>query len=67
MKTNCNHLTLKLRRTGDRVWYGCTECPQKFEAQPWDGKVKALEPPLPQISIGPIESTRINSLLTRIE
>ena len=40
----CQHVHLAKKLVGDQSWYACTQCGQKFKAEPWDGKVTVVEP-----------------------
>lgn len=37
--TTCHHKTLVKQLVGNQHWYKCADCPQKFKANEWDGKV----------------------------
>ena len=39
----CQHKVLRKQQSGTITWYKC-ECGQKFKAEPWDGKVKVIQP-----------------------
>jgi hypothetical protein len=41
--SECPHKNLKKQIVGEGSWYRCTDCPQKFKAEPWDGKVAVRE------------------------
>lgn len=40
----CSHKTLKRQNVGDFHWYKCVDCPERFLAKPWDGKVAVHYP-----------------------
>ena len=40
----CPHRKLKKQIVGGLHWYACEVCRQKFKAEPWDGKMRVIEP-----------------------
>jgi len=40
--SDCQHVLLKKKLSGEQFWYQCDACRQKFKVELWDGKIRVI-------------------------